>query len=71
MSFSLIHFYILACILFLRNDYNRLAVLWISAVDGLLFQVYFIDSYRMFIDLEKKLHDELRTAVRLLDWGRC
>uniref|UniRef100_A0A915PY34 Exonuclease domain-containing protein n=1 Tax=Setaria digitata TaxID=48799 RepID=A0A915PY34_9BILA len=33
-------------------------------------QVYFVDSYLMFLDLEKKLHDELRTAVQLLDWGR-
>ncbi|EFO23863.2 hypothetical protein LOAG_04618 [Loa loa] len=32
-------------------------------------QVYFVDSYLMFLDLEKKLHDELRTAVQLLDWG--
>ncbi|CAG9531039.1 unnamed protein product [Cercopithifilaria johnstoni] len=33
-------------------------------------QVYFVDSYLMFLDLEKKLHDELRTAVQLLDWSR-
>ncbi|VDN02381.1 unnamed protein product [Thelazia callipaeda] len=33
-------------------------------------QVYFVDSYLMFLDLEKKLHDELRTAVRLGDWNR-
>lgn len=24
----------------------------------------------MFLDLEKKFHDELRTAIQLLDWGR-
>lgn len=35
----------------------------------MLSQVYFIDSYLMFLDLEKKLHDELRTAVRLFDWS--
>ncbi|VDK72852.1 unnamed protein product [Onchocerca ochengi] len=33
-------------------------------------EVYFVDSYLMFLDVEKKLHDELRTAVQLLDWSR-
>ncbi|KHN83959.1 hypothetical protein Tcan_04418 [Toxocara canis] len=33
-------------------------------------QVYFVDSYLMFLDLEKKHHDDLRSLTQLVDWSK-
>ncbi|KHN83958.1 hypothetical protein Tcan_04417 [Toxocara canis] len=33
-------------------------------------QVYFVDSYLMFLDLEKKHHDDLRSLTQLIDWSK-
>ncbi|VDM43031.1 unnamed protein product [Toxocara canis] len=35
-----------------------------------LLQVYFVDSYLMFLDLEKKHHDDLRSLTQLIDWSK-
>ncbi|KAM3716533.1 Breast cancer metastasis-suppressor 1-like protein-A [Dirofilaria immitis] len=51
----------------LHAEFERNGLLNISPIPD---QVYFVDSYLMFLDLEKKLHDELRAAVQLLDWSR-
>uniref|UniRef100_A0A0R3RSB0 Exonuclease domain-containing protein n=1 Tax=Elaeophora elaphi TaxID=1147741 RepID=A0A0R3RSB0_9BILA len=51
----------------LHAEFERNGLLSVSPIPD---QVYFVDSYLMFLDLEKKLHDELRTAVQLLDWSR-
>ncbi|KAK6108902.1 hypothetical protein QQG55_33845 [Brugia pahangi] len=51
----------------LYAEFERSGLLDINPIPN---QVYFVDSYLMFLDLEKKFHDELRTAIQLLDWGR-
>uniref|UniRef100_A0A915BF23 Exonuclease domain-containing protein n=1 Tax=Parascaris univalens TaxID=6257 RepID=A0A915BF23_PARUN len=33
-------------------------------------QVYFVDSYLMFMDLEKKHHDDLRLVTQFIDWSK-
>ncbi|VDD89593.1 unnamed protein product [Enterobius vermicularis] len=30
--------------------------------------IYFVDSYLMFMDLEKEIHDDLRTLTQIVDW---
>ena len=33
-------------------------------------KVYFVDSYIMFVDVEKKLHDEVRLLTECVDWKK-